>query len=254
MKKFLSAILLGVSLLFVSGGCLFHHTCTQEQYQSMIANTQEMIITYEYRNANIKEERWDKAEKRGVLTDIGNGYAIGLTHVFGIDTVLAFTPFGAFEIETSDTRNVVCKTDSGDEVFLVGSEGDIQIFKYKNNVSKHMKANFEWADYDRLEIGQEIFITGDPRLMGAMVREGIVSRKDFEMPVAPGFYRDPVVVITIELIEGDSGSPVYVYEDGVLKMIGLAQASLPGLNQGYILHSGYVQDVIRRIAPEVVFG
>jgi len=239
MKKILSVLLLGFVLVF-NQQCSYniredkkYIIDYQDKFKQMVSSQCLMDLEFEYILKNSNSTSYTKIKKSGVIFFIGNGYALGLTHCFDRNTIMAQSPFGVFKTEIEGKNFLYTCGDSILE--YVGEKKDLSLFKVISGEDLIKPTQFSWADLSKVKLGDEVFISGMPMLKTHILRKGIVSNIAYE---------EGIIYCDIQFIGGDSGSPVYIKQDGEYKIIGMAQSTISGGSIGMVLSSDYIQKFI----------
>ena len=76
-----------------------------------------------------------------------------------------------------------------------------------------------------LELGDIVYIIGNPLYRGLNLRDGIVSSKS-QYYAKKGISKEEYFTTSLPISPGDSGCPVIALRDGKIELIGLAQSVL----------------------------
>ena len=207
---------------------------------SAIEGVYRMKVSFEYQLVNGNE--WHPMVNEGAAISLGDGYILGLTHVFSTTTVTVRSPWGAYKADVKP-RNIICKINDK-ELGFVGEYEDISLFKAANDNDFLDPYPAKWVDSDTLQEGDRVVLPGFPWMFDRNFREGIVS--DAHPFGYPNMDNANLFAFSINAIGGDSGSPVLVYRWGELKIVGLAQQAT---NKGvsFALKSNYVLNAVEMI-------
>jgi S1-C subfamily serine protease len=165
----------------------------------------------------------------GVL--IFGRYILTVNHAVSQDSlqVEMLTPVGMQSIEVP-TEKLSEKTylKLGDrrirlEEIVKGKEDDIAIFKVPDDVQLS-SFPYRIGNSDELQVGNFIYVIGNPMNYGINVREGIVSAMMAPEAIAAVLPRfENAFMISNGVNPGDSGTPVIAIRDGNYELVGLSQ-------------------------------
>jgi len=239
MKKIF--LMSSVFLLVLFVGCFQYRSFHDfNSVTSAIEGVYQMEVSFEYQPLNSDE--WRSAVNKGVVISLGNGYVLGLTHVFSTTTVVTSSPWGTYKANVTP-RNSVYGIDNK-ELDFVGEYEDIPLFKAVKDDDFIDPYPAQWSDSDTLQEGDRVVLPGFPWMLDRNFREGIVS--DVHPLGYPGTDNTNLFTFSINAIRGDSGSPVLVYRWGKLKIAGLAQKTT-NMGVSFALKSNYVLKAIEMI-------
>lgn len=109
------------------------------------------------------------------------------------------------------------------EEVVKGKEDDIAIFKVPDGLQLN-SFPYEIGDSDELQVGDFIYVVGNPMNYGINVREGIVSSMVAPEAIAAILPRfENAFMISNGVNPGDSGTPVIAIRDGKYELVGLSQ-------------------------------
>ena len=202
--------------------------------------------TFDYRFPSRSDEF--KGKMVGAVTYIGDGYFVGAAHCFNNTTTIVSTMFGLQEIPiVSD--NVEYTLDDIN-LKLVGSEGDVILFRVNGMNYDLGLPVYKWYDSDKLKTLDKILLVGTPFMTEPNVRIGIVSDADVvESTTNPLSLEEfnNIFNMSIDGVPGDSGRAIFVNEDGELKIVGLLFSTTSGAAFSSAWKSNYVLEVIERL-------
>jgi len=165
----------------------------------------------------------------GVL--IFGEYILTVNHAVSQDSfqVEMLTPVGIQRIDVPAEKlseHTYLKLDDSRielEEVVKGKEDDIAIFKVPDSL--HLNCfPYKIGNSDELEVGNFIYVIGNPMNYGINVREGIVSSMMAPEAIAvilPRF--ENAFMISNGVNPGDSGTPVIAIRDGRYELVGLSQ-------------------------------
>ena len=180
-----------------------------------------------------------KLEDGEVITEELNGagilifdrYILTVTHAVSQDSlqVQMFTPMGLQSIEvpaeklSEHTYLNLNGTHIKLERVVNGKEDDITIFKVPDGLQLN-SFPYNIGNSDELQVGNFLYIIGNPMNYGINVREGIVSSMVAPEAIAAILPRfENAFMISNGVNPGDSGTPVIAIRDGQFELVGLSQ-------------------------------
>jgi hypothetical protein len=111
----------------------------------------------------------------------------------------------------------------GLEEIVKGKEDDIAIFRVPDDVQL-TSFPYKIGNSDELQVGNFIYVIGNPMNYGINVREGIVSAMMAPEAIAAVLPRfENAFMISNGVNPGDSGTPVIAIRDGNYELVGLSQ-------------------------------
>lgn len=239
MKKIFLVSLVFLLVLFI--GCFQYRSFHDfNLVTSAIEGVHRMKVSFEYQPVNSDE--WYPMINEGATISLGDGYVLGLTHVFSTTNIIMQSPIGIYTMNVTP-RNSVYKIDDK-ELKFIGEYEDISLFKAVNSNDFQDSYPAKWIDSDTLQEGDRVVLPGFPWMSDRNFRDGIIS------DTHPTNYFDidaiNLFVFSINVVGGDSGAPVLVYRWGDLRIAGLAQQTT---NRGisFAIKSNYVLKVVEMI-------
>jgi S1-C subfamily serine protease len=171
------------------------------------------------------------SELDGAGVVIYDRYILTVNHAVCQDSleVEMITPVGIQSIdvpaEKLSEHTYLKLDDSRIELELVvkGKEDDIAIFKLPHDLRLN-SFPYGIGNSDELEVGNFIYVIGNPMNYGINVREGIVSAMmapEAISAILPRF--ENAFMISNGVNPGDSGTPVIAIRDGHYELVGLSQ-------------------------------
>ena len=227
MKKHISLVFI-ISILFI--GCLgaFVRSNWDLWRYPGITSLKTGIMSFGIKGYG------ERHKLKGVLVPHGK-YLIGLKHCF---TPYMCDPFyGCFDVPSEDVIDSKYMID-GIEIKNLNYLDDIVIFSFPDNLDYILPVR--WGNSNDLRVGDRVLSIGNSGLKGINVREGIVSRLDYDGD-------DLKFIISTSSTNGDSGSPVLYMKNGVLWIIGLVQASVPGADYTIVVKAEKIERAIKGI-------
>ena len=175
-----------------------------------------------------------------------NRVLITLAHVVVRSGVVVNTPQGLMRVPAEKLSEdvFVVKNSAEHKLKPLYVDGeDVAFFEIPKDVSVR-PFPYSLGNSDELEIGNLVYVLGNPMLSGLNVREGIVSALSF-----PDF--KDAFSVSNGVYPGDSGMPAIAIRDGKFELVGLAQVALSD-GRIYAAHVGGVLSIntIRRAILE----
>ncbi len=171
------------------------------------------------------------AELDGAGVLILDRYILTVSHAVSHESlqVEMLTPMGVQRIDVPAEKlsentylNLNGSRISLDEI-VKGKEDDIAIFKLPDGLQLN-SFPYDIGNSDELQVGDFIYVVGNPMNYGINVREGIVSSMIAPEAIAailPQF--ENAFMISNGVNPGDSGTPVIAIRDGKYELVGLSQ-------------------------------
>ncbi len=129
------------------------------------------------------------------------------------------SPFGIVEMEMDVVNSRTILNGQKLEVLVSNKESDVFIAAGRN------LKNYPYGTREEIQMGEDVYILGNPQLLGTNIRKGKVCDLDDYGEESRGCFG-----IDCPIIPGDSGSPV-IGEDK--KILGLTHAT-NGMGIGYV--------------------
>ena len=123
------------------------------------------------------------------------------------------------------------------DVALLGVVGDLRLNSYPYKI----------GNSDDLEIGNFVYVFGNPLSWGINLRSGIISSLDLHKDVAKiaDVNEKNAFVINAGLIPGDSGGVAIAIRDGEFELVGLLQGTHAGFNNmSWVIKINVIMDAI----------
>ncbi|MFQ5842442.1 MAG: trypsin-like peptidase domain-containing protein [Thermodesulfobacteriota bacterium] len=171
------------------------------------------------------------AELDGAGVFVLDRYILTVSHAVSHDIlqVEMLTPMGiqTIDVPAEKLSEKTYLTLNGSRVRLEGvvkgKEDDIAIFKVPDGLQLN-SFPYEIGNSDELQVGDFIYVVGNPMNYGINVREGIVSAMVAPEAIAAILPRfENAFMISNGVNPGDSGTPVIAIRDGKYELVGLSQ-------------------------------
>ena len=222
MKKYLSLVFI-ISILFI--GCLGAFVRSNWDLWRYPGITSLKTGTASFGVKGYGERH----EIKGILVPHGK-HLVGLKH--------CFMPYiGCSRVPSENVIDPKYMID-GIEIKILNYLDDVAIFSFPDNLDYIFPV--KWGNSNDLRVGDRVLSIGNSGLKGINVREGIVSRLDYDGD-------NLKFIISISSTSGDSGSPVLHMKDGVLWIIGLVQAGAPGADYTVVVKAEKIERAIKEI-------
>lgn len=208
----------------------------------LIVNVSAMVRlkTNEPVKADFKERK-----QKGLGIPLGDGYVLALTHCVTVEEVDKFRSMGFFislPIEIKDYKWSI----NGIDTKLIGSIGDLSVL-YNPKLIDAYPLGF--GDSDKVLPGEQVLSIGYTGNKVINLKDGIISSREtvyFDDNKMDG-EADSSFMVSVPIESGDSGSPLLVYQDGELKIIGVVQAGTNLKGVGFAIMSNYIKSIINLI-------
>ncbi len=185
-------------------------------------------------SGNLKGIGYKEMKGKGIVT---KDRLITCAHITDIGTIKQRTPFGIMKYEADVQNKEVSINGNALEEVVFDKAGDIAVYTNRSPLPRRPlpedrsffmeEENFPCEPSSKRELGDDIYLIGNPILQGLNIRKGKISDLD-------GFGKLEISQkcfgIDINTIAGDSGSPV-VSKD--FKLLGIVSLNVVGL--GYVL-------------------
>lgn len=187
-------------------------------------------------------------------TRTGGGIIIGkyiltVAHVVMQENLVVTSPFGYIEVPAKKLGDKTVALLDGAKIVLTAvylkKEDDLAIFKLPDGISVS-PFPYEIGNSDDLEIGNAVYLVGNPLGVGINVRPGMVSATEApkETEGVDGKSKN-FFVLSGGLYKGDSGSPIIAIRDGKFELVGIAEGVFSGSSQlGFAIRINVVKKVI----------
>ncbi len=188
-------------------------------------------------------------QKSGSGLILDGRFVLTVEHVVSQHQYSVVTPLGVFQVpvkrkileETSfcwngkryPLRSVYKNRDEDVALLEISSKVRLPSFPY------------QIGDSDDLQVGNFVYVVGNPLSVGVNVREGIVSAMRAPPEVsAAGVNPVHGFMVSNGLMPGDSGSPIIAIRDGRFELVGISQGTVTGNTR---LSWGIRINVIRKL-------
>lgn len=197
----------------------------------------------------------------GFAFSVDGKYLIALKHVCSVDPNQRIsTPMGTIEFNF---------TKLDEKHYLVHRENDYEYYEIELNtkISKDSDVAILWKDgvtfetlpvkignSDELEVGQSLIVSRTPQLLGHGITTGTVANIGLWDVAKQAFPGDPAFscfMMDTNLIEGDSGNPVFALRDGTLELIGINQGTLDTMDLSVAIDINSVMDIVNKLIAEI---
>ena len=171
------------------------------------------------------------AELDGAGVLIFGKYILTVSHAVSHDSLQAelLTPMGiqSIDVPAEKLNEHTYLNLNGNRIKLEqvvkGKEDDIAIFKVPDCLDLN-SFPYKIGNSDELNVGNFIYVIGNPMNYGINVREGIVSSMMAPEAIAAILPRyENAFMISNGVNPGDSGTPVVAIRDGQYELVGLSQ-------------------------------
>jgi len=263
LRKWLATGLIG---LFLMLGC--GHFAGKRGYDydfgsihksiHVLKNIQDSIITY-YCKATF-EENVPPLELQGVGFSLDGKYIITPAHIVEIPTARnIMSPMGPWAVPVTTTKMEYWIVKEGLWNFLETpcriplqckmGPGDVAILWAENETFDILPVGI--GDSDKIQIGQVVLTTTYPRWIGkGFDRATIMSISSWRVPKTTELKNENLFLVDEHSIAGDSGSPVFVLQNGKFKLIGVADAAWPNIPVGGILKINHILKHANKLIAE----
>lgn len=185
----------------------------------------------------------------------GSGVVLGrfvLTaeHTVGQHTLEIPTPFGSVEFpvlkKNEETFLRWRGVDYPLRVLYKDQAEDIALFELPAGVQPPSFPH-PLGNSDDLQVGNFIYVVGNPMNLGVNVREGIVSALRAPGEISRiGAKGENAFMVSNGLLPGDSGTPVIGIRDGQFELVGISQGTILQNNRlGWVIRINVIRDSLR---------
>ncbi len=194
-----------------------------------------------------------KQKNEGIATVLGNRYLLTVDHVVSSYELSVPTPLGKL-VRPAEKLKETTYLRHGDRLIPLKSlvrerETDVALFLLPEGINL---PSFPYAmgNSDELQMGNYVYIVGNPLNYGLNVREGIVSTMQ-----APPAIREVdadeknAFMVSNGLNPGDSGGPVIAIRDGKFELVGLAQGTFANTQKmSWVIR---INSILNRLAKKL---
>ncbi len=196
-----------------------------------------------------EDGRLVKADLTGTAVVLFGKYLLTVEHVVSLEEMAAVTPFGRVVIPaTKVSERTFLEHDSKRyelERLVVDNDMDVALFRLPEGLS--LKSfPYRMGNSDDLQVGNFVYLVGNPMNIGINVREGIVSSLKAPAIVSRlNAVAENAFMVSNGLNPGDSGTPVIAIRDGVYELVGLSQGTFQTSQRlGWAIR---INNILRRI-------
>ncbi len=194
--------------------------------------------------ANIKYDVEEKSEAKpyvqsGLALMIGDGLLLTLKHISEVPKSKSVqTPWGWIDMPLV-ADNIEHFLD-GEQIDLIGTFDDIAIFDTHKQIGQMIR----FGNSDAIRIGDPVLLIGRSFSQGLNVKIGIVSNTIASQYGGENVDLSICFLLTVPMNYGDSGGMVF---NSTFELIGIANATGPGVNISFAIKINEVKDCISRI-------
>jgi len=185
----------------------------------------------------------------------GSGVVLGrfvLTaeHTVAQHTLEIPSPFGSVELpvlkKNEETFLRWRSVDHPMRVLHKNQADDIALFELPAGVQPPSFPH-PLGNSDDLQVGNFIYVVGNPMNLGVNVREGIVSALRAPREISRiGAKGENAFMVSNGLLPGDSGTPVIGIRDGQFELVGISQGTILQNNRlGWVIRINVIRDSLR---------
>ena len=215
------------------------------QQESIYTNIISTVHTIKTEYNVIINKLQKKVTRTATSYHIGKGFVVASEHCIYFPTITNSTPWGSVKTPVKSFGYVYYIND--EIIDLVGTVDDIALLFDPNLIGTPKIA---WANSDKLSVGTPLVLVGNSRMRGVNIKTGIVSILEIETPILEfhGRTAKATFVMTTPVNGGDSGGPVFVFNNGYAYVIGMCYAATRNVQgYNYAIKSNYILDMISEI-------
>ncbi|MFQ5915819.1 MAG: trypsin-like peptidase domain-containing protein [Nitrospinota bacterium] len=196
-----------------------------------------------------KDDRTVKQSLRGMAVALFGRYLLTLKHVVSIDRLAVETPLGPAVLPATKVAEHIFLEYHGEgyelECVLMDKGADLAVFRLPDGLSLR-SFPYRIGNSDELQLGNFVYLVGNPMNFGINVREGIVSSLSAPAVVSKvNSVAKNAFMVSNGLNPGDSGAPVIAIRDGVYELVGISQGSfLASQRLGWVIR---INNILPRI-------
>ncbi|MBI2881512.1 MAG: serine protease [Candidatus Tectomicrobia bacterium] len=176
-------------------------------------------------------------------------YLLTVEHVISVENATLTTPFGEVALRATKVDERTYLEPAGRsyplERLVVDKNVDVALFRIPAEI--HLRSfPYRIGNSDDLQVGNFVYLIGNPMNFGINVREGIVSSLRAPQAVSQvNSVAENAFMVSNGLNPGDSGAPVIAIRDGDYELVGLSQGSFTSSQRlGWVIR---VNTILRRI-------
>lgn len=197
---------------------------------SRIASSIVKLITRTTFEAPDGTRMQNELEGSGVV--VAGRFILTVEHVVTVHSLKIQTPVGILEPPVKKIDEETYLRWNGEDHILKAmyrnKDDDIALFELPVDVDPPSYP-YKVGNSDDLELGNYIYVVGNPMNLGVNVREGIVSA--LQAPDQISYINakgENAFMVSNGLVPGDSGTPVIAIRDGNFELVGLSQGTFVG--------------------------
>ncbi len=190
-----------------------------------------------------------KKDLQGTGVVLFGKYLLTVEHITRLDPPTVNTPVGEVKVETTKvSERTVLEYDGKSyplERLVLDKDLDVALFQLPEGL-KLVSFPYRIGNSDELQVGNFVYLIGNPMNFGINVREGIVSSLKAPKVVSKvNSIAENAFMVSNGLNPGDSGTPVIAIRDGRYELVGLSQGSfIRSQRLGWVIR---INTVFRRI-------
>jgi len=234
------------TIFMVYRPCDFETRQSPEKLESILSSVVTLSTLAEYKTEGMKKDELPlEKEIYGSGIHIGDGYILTLTHCSHIENKIDIpTPLGFLLTIDIDILSESTKIKGGEELELIGRNGEISLFKTSNNIPL---TYLTIGNIEDIKMGKEVVIICNAFAAGLGFRIGHIYSTNVGEELFSGENQNDVFSIDCYIIRGTSGGPVLLYTPEGIKLIGVAAANLIGGGMSFAFNPRYIKDSIKII-------
>lgn len=190
-----------------------------------------------------------EATLEGTGIVLGHGFILTVAHSLSQDKVKVMTPAGPVEMPAPDkvSEKTFLEWQGKSyplKLILKDKKHDVALLKVPKNLDLP-SFPFPIGDSDELQVGNFVYVIGNPLNSGVNVREGIVSALSPPPDISATAPADvDAFMLSNGLVPGDSGTPVVAIRDGKLELVGISHATIGTTRIGWAIRINSVQHLL----------
>lgn len=214
---------------------------------SQIASSIVKLITRTTFESPDGTEMQNELEGSGVV--VAGRFVLTVEHVVTVHGLKIQTPVGVLEPPVEKVKEETYIRWEGEDHLLKAmyrNKGDdIALFELPAGVVPPSYP-YEVGNSDDLQLGNYVYVVGNPMNLGVNVREGIVSAlvapEQISHIDAKG---ENAFMVSNGLVPGDSGTPVIAIRDGKFELVGLSQGTFVGNTRlGWVIRINAIRGLL----------
>lgn len=263
MKSKIFSALTGLALLVGTGSCSMSAAELHErELQKKVLSTYEQCFDGQYDNGTRCLEIDLEEAVKGVyplstalIQEIDGGGRIlsygGGTGILFEEGYLLTAYHVAHRERAADQQTLVYLNAPESRFFLeevAGDKGkDFSLLKIVGMVPDIETYKSGIGNSDDLKMGNVTYLFGNAVGKGLALREGIVSRTDFNYAPPGYFYED--LGVSNGSVNGDSGGPVFALRDGNVELIGILVTGVRGARLDNLIGINTILEKLEELMP-----